>query len=48
MQFPVVIINDAINEVDETFTAVLSSPTGAIIGAASAATVTITDDDRKK
>ena len=40
------IINDAVNEGDETFTVVLSAPsTGIVLGAPSTATVTITDDD---
>ncbi|MDB9522255.1 Calx-beta domain-containing protein [Dolichospermum circinale CS-1225] len=37
------ILNDSLNEADETFTLTLSSPTNAILGAVTAATTTITD-----
>ncbi len=37
------ILNDSLNEADETFTLALSSPTNAILGAGTAATTTITD-----
>ena len=39
------ILNDALDEDDETFTAKLSSPAKATLGSAAAAAVTITDDD---
>ena len=37
------ILNDSLNEADETFTLALSSPTNAILGAVTIATTTITD-----
>ncbi|MFM6267180.1 MAG: calcium-binding protein, partial [Dolichospermum sp.] len=37
------ILNDSLNEADETFTLTLSSPTNAILGAGTIATTTITD-----
>lgn len=44
--FPVIILDDTVDEPDETVALSLSSPTGgASIGATSAATLTITDDD---
>jgi hypothetical protein len=43
--FKIPIINDSIAEGDETFSVVLSNPTGAALGAQSTATVTIADDD---
>jgi RHS repeat-associated protein len=39
------IINDTINEPNESFQVVLSNPTGAVVGDSSVATVTIRDDD---
>lgn len=43
---PLTIFNDPLPEQDETFTAQLMSPTnGAVLGALSSATVTLTDDD---
>jgi Calx-beta domain-containing protein/uncharacterized protein DUF4214 len=44
-QIIIPIVNDALVEGDETFTLTLSSPTGAQLGAASSATITITDND---
>ena len=44
--FQVTIVNDALDEPDETFTATLSNPTGgAALGAITTETVTILDDD---
>lgn len=44
--FQVTIVNDTLDEPDETFTASLSNPTGgAALGATTTATVTIVDDD---
>jgi Ca2+-binding RTX toxin-like protein len=37
------ILNDSLNEADETFTLTLSSPTNAVLGAVTIATTTITD-----
>lgn len=37
------ILNDSLNEADETFTLALSSPTNAVLGAVTIATTTITD-----
>jgi len=45
MNIPVAIINDAVSELDETFTVRLSNPTGAILGTPSVATVSIVDLD---
>lgn len=42
---PVTITNDTFVESDETFTVTLSAPTGAALGATTASTVTITDND---
>ena len=39
------IVNDALVEGDETFTVSLNGPTGALLGAASTATITIIDND---
>ena len=39
------IVDDALAEGDETFTVTLSGPTGALLGAASTATITIIDND---
>jgi Calx-beta domain len=41
----VAIMNDAVDEPDETFSAALSNPTGGTIGGISSHTVTILDDD---
>jgi subtilisin family serine protease len=44
--FSIFITDDSLNELDETFTVTLSSPTGgATLGSPSSATVTIVDDD---
>lgn len=44
--FSVTIVNDNLDEPDETFTASLSAPTGgAVLGGTTTATVTIVDDD---
>lgn len=43
--FAVPIINDSYAEGNETFTVVLSNPTGATLGSASTATVTISDNE---
>ena len=47
MTFPVATIGDDVNENQESFTAVLSSPMNAMLGSADTATISITDDDRK-
>ena len=39
------IVDDAVVEGDETFTVTLSGPAGALLGSASTATITITDND---
>ena len=43
--FAVDLVDDALDEDDETFTVALSDPQGATLGDAAIATVTITDDD---
>ena len=45
--FPVATIGDNVNENQESFTAVFSSPMNAMLGSADTATISITDDDRK-
>ena len=46
--FQVTIVNDALDEPDETFTASISSPTGgAVLGSPATATVTILDNDQQ-
>ena len=45
--FTVATLDDVINENQESFTAVLSSPMNAMLGSADTATISITDDDRK-
>ena len=47
LTFPVATIGDNVNENQESFTAVLSSPMNAMLGSADTATISITDDDRK-
>jgi len=43
--FTIPIVNDALVEGDETFTVNLSAPSGALLGATTTATITITDND---
>jgi hypothetical protein len=44
-QVSVTVAGDATVEADETFTLMLSAPTGAVLGAGKTATITITNDD---
>ncbi len=48
IDFSIDTVNDDLNEPTEMFTVSLSAPSGAVLGAGSTASITITDDDGKE